>query len=220
MLIFKYKPEDAPREIKRKNIKIKGKIFYLVEVLPEDLEKKEVKKLIKAFKGRILHDEKINADIFKNGELFNSRDYFNKSLISALANMIECQKDLENICIKSKKFQCYPQLYGLLRVSKKLTLVTEECAHTREFIENAFNGMGAVVCRFDETPPRCFDVFIDLDKTDDNSKNIISVKGLGCCLYPDIKYFSHKTDEIAMLIQLGVSEKTAYAVFMNEEDFL
>jgi len=193
--VFKKNRGLKNNELNRYSINVKGKTAIVLELSEKDLEYDEVLTLLQIYKGRVLvPSEYANIELLKDF-LYNPNEYYQRALLSSLINQMKTvNRDWKNICIKTEKFSLFKEFYELVRISKKVTFLTEPNAYTERLIRDCYYEYGAIVSvKIDEEKHK-FDVSLDLDKIDDKGKLMINVKDRDFLLYPDVRYFENQTE--------------------------
>lgn len=213
---FKKHRKNNNNKINRYSINVNGKNVLVLELTEKDLLKEDVRALLKIYKGRVLMPEK-----YKNFEgvkeyLYSPKEYYQRALISSLVNQIKTvNKDWKNICIRTENFEPLKELYELVRISKKVTIIGENNLHTEKFSKDCYYEYGAIVSVKREISGLKYDVFLNLDEVDNSGKLMINVNTKDFILYPDTRYFESCT-EYQKLVAFCLDYNTICSVFSNK----
>lgn len=203
---------ETPEDIKRYSVEVKGKKVLVLELTEKDLDKEDVITLLKMYKGRVLvSEDNINYELLKE-YLFDPKAYFQRAVLSSLKNQIRTvNKEWKNICIKIDDFSPFTELFELVKISKKVTFITQKNPTTNKFLNDCYYEFGAMVSVKGECSSEN-DVFLDLDKIDGNGKLMINVKGKSFLLYPDTTYFTGD-EEYKKLVNFNIHHNLICAAF-------
>ncbi len=205
----------TPEPINRYSITVNGKTVLVLELTEKLLESEDVIKLLKVYKGRVLISEKDKSRDFIKAYLFNPKEYYQRAILSSLINQMKTvSKDWKNICIILDDFSPFKEFYEIVKISKRVNLVTKQNPNVIKFINNCYYEFGAVVTVKGECVSQN-DVCIDLDKVDDGGKLMLNVKGRDFILYPDSTYFE-KSEEYQKLIPFEIAHNIICAAFSNK----
>ena len=213
---FKKHRKNNNNKINRYSINVNGKNVLVLELTEKDLLKEDVLALLKIYKGRVLVSEKYkNSDGLKE-YLYSPKEYYQRALISSLVNQIKTiNKEWKNICIRTENFEPFKELYELVRISKKVTIIGENNLHTEKFSKDCYYEYGAIVSVKKEISVLKYDVFLNLDEVDNSGKLMINVNTKDFILYPDTRYFESCT-EYQKLIPFGLEHNDICSVFSNK----
>ncbi len=182
-------------QINRYTINVSGKNVVVLELSEKNLENEDVATILRVYNNRVLVEEKYKRNKILVNYLFNPKAYYQRAVLSSLTNQIKTlNKDWQNICVKLKFFLPFNEFFSLVKISKNVTVITDESNLTDMFLNRCFCEYGAVVKLKNECATTDFDVFLDLDAIDNKGKVMIEVKGKTFLLYPDNTYFSNDAE--------------------------
>lgn len=207
--IFKDKPKDAKALIRYTDY-FNSKPFYILEIERDYLNSERIQKLLSAYKGRIVLNEKIPQELFE-GYLFNATDYFLRALLSSLANKIKFEKNIRSICIKYYKVLICEEIFELVKIVRNFHYEVEADDKTEMFKNECFARYGTFVSVGWCNTVECFDIYIDLSQMSEDGKCEIYFKGKRGLLYPDNSYFE-VDDNVRKLLKYGVDKKIGRAI--------
>ncbi len=213
---FKKNSVSKNNELNRYSVNVNGKTAIVLELTEKDLQYDEVLTLLQIYKGRVLVPSKYaNIELLKDF-IYNPNEYYQRALLSSLVNQIKTvNRDWKNICIKTEKFSLFKEFYELVRISKKVTFLTEPNAYTERLIRDCYYEYGAIVSVKNEASAQEKDVFLDLEAIDKNGKLMINIKGKEFLLYPDMRYFEN-CSEYQKLLPFNIEHNIICAVFSNK----
>lgn len=200
--------------INRYSININTSNLTVIELPPSELNNPDVKKLINIHKGEILLSEISLKNAIPEEYLFNPKPYFNKALLSSLSKqMIFLKEKYQSVCIVYPDFEPHTSMLEIVRYARSFTLITKQNLLTENFKEDCFYNYGAIIS-VKETEPEInrYDIYADFNKTEDNAKLMLYLKGLPTLLNADPDYFQYKS-ELDVITSYGIDNKTAYAAF-------
>lgn len=201
-------------EVERYSINVNGKNVIVLELNSNSLLREDVVTLLNIYKGRVLVAEK-NKQLFKE-YLYIPKEYYKRAILSSLVNQAKTvNKAWQKICIKTESFTVSDEYYEIVRLSKKVTLITQLNPLTESFINDCYYKYGAVVGIKDDADISVFDVFLDLDEIDDSGKLMINVQGKEYLLYPDATYFS-TCEEYQKLQPFNIEHNIVCSVFSDK----
>ena len=213
---FQKRRKNNNNKIKRYSINVNGKNVLVLELTEKDLVEEDVLALLKIYKGMVLVPEK-----YKNSErlkeyLYSPKEYYHRALISSLVNQIKSvNKDWKNICIRTESFMAHKELYELVRISKKVTIIGESNLQSEKFTKDCYYEYGAIVSVKKDNSGLKYDVFLNLDEVDNSGKLMINVNTKDFILYPDTRYFESCT-EYQKLVAFCLDYNTICSVFSNK----
>ena len=213
---FKKNRKNKNNKINRYSINVNSKNVLVLELTEKDLHKEDVLALLKIYKGRVLVSEKYkNFEMLKE-YLYSPKEYYQRALISSLVNQIKSvNKDWMNICIQTENFMPHKELYELVRISKKVTIIADNNSYTEKFCKDCYYEYGAIVSVKKEKSTLRYDVFLNLDEVDNSGKLMINVNTKNFILYPDTRYFE-SCMEYQKLIPFGLEHNDICSVFSNK----
>ncbi len=203
-------------KINRYSININGKNVLVLELREKDLLREDVLTLLKVYKDRVLVSEKYkNFEMLKE-YIYSPKEYYQRALISSLVNQMKTvNKDWKNICIKTERFLPFKELYELVRISKKVTIIAENNSYTEKFSKDCYYEYGAIISVKKDDSKLRNDAYLDLDKVDDSGKLMINVNTKDFILYPDARYFEI-CPEYEKLLSFDIEHNIICAVFSNK----
>lgn len=192
---FFYRKRLNNDTLNRYSIIVKGKSVSVLELNEEMLKNESVQMLLKMYKGRALASGKYkNYDELKD-YLFSPKLYYQRALLSSLVNQISrVNKDWENICIKTSEFFPFKELYELVRITKRVTIIGESNCYTDKFLKDCYYQYGAIVSVRNDCLEKANCVFIDLDGVDNSRRLIINAYSKAFTLYSDVRYFEESEE--------------------------
>lgn len=181
--------------LNRYSIIVKGKSVSVLELNEAVLNNENVQMLLKMYKGRILVSESYkNYDELKD-YLFNPKLYYQRALLSSLLNQIRrVNKEWENICVKTSEFFPFKELYKLVKITKKVTIIGESNCYTDKFLKDCYYQYGAIVYVRNDNLDWENCVFVDLDSVDNCRKLTINAYSKSFTLFSDIRYFEESEE--------------------------
>ena len=206
---FKNKPKDRKVFIRYTDY-FNSKPFYILEIERDYLNSERIQKLLSAYKGRIVLNEKIPRELFE-GYLFNATEYFLRALLSSLANKIRFEKNIQSICIKYSKVLICEEIFELVKIVRNFHYEVEYDDKTEMFKNECFARYGTFVSVGWYNTVGFFDIYIDLSQMSDDIKCEIYFKGKRGLLYPDYSYFE-VDDNVRKLLKYGVDKKIGCAI--------
>ena len=201
--------------LERYSINVNGKNAIVLELTEDDLSNSDVLTLLKIYKGRVLASVEYVCKENIKEYLFDPVDYYKRALISSLINQLKTiNRDWMSVSIKTKCFKPFKELYELVRISKAITIITDNNASTHKFLNECYNEYGAIVSVDKECYKRDA-VFMNLDEIDNKGKLMISVKGREFLLYPDNRYFENSV-EYQKLSKYNIEHSIICAAFSDK----
>ena len=213
----------VPKSRKQKNdtlnrysVIVNGKNISVLELTRKELKSDDVQMLLKIYKGRVLTSEKYKNDDELKEHLYSPKLYYQRALISSLVNQIKAaNKEWKNICIKTDSFEPFKELYELVIITKRVSIITEESAYTRAFIKDCYYKYGAIVSVKGDASIIENDVFVNLNEIDNGGRVMINVNSKDFILYPDARYFE-SCDEYQKLLPFGLEYNIICSVFSEK----
>lgn len=206
---------EKKNEIRRYSIIVNGKNVVVLELTEKDLENEDVLTILKVYKSRVLVSARYAEKGILNEYLYNPNEYYKRALLSSFVNQVKTvNKDWKNILIKTHDFKPFREFYDIVRLSKKVTILTEATAYTESFIKACYYEYGAIVNVSDDGKIKS-DVFLDLDKIDKSGKLMINVKGKDFLLYPDTSFFEN-SEEYQKLNMYNIDYNIMCAAFSDK----
>ena len=203
-------------EIKRYSLNVNNKNVIILKITEKGLKEDDVSTLLKIYKGKVLVSGKYMEKEDLKEYLYSPKEYYQRALISSLTNQIKTvNKDWKNVTIKIENFKPTKELYELVRISKNITLITESNFNTEKFLNNCYYEYGAIVSMKNKNTSTQDDVFIDLNKIDNNGKLMINAKGKEFLLYPDARYFE-KSSEYQKLAPYNIEYSLICSAFSDK----
>lgn len=178
-------------EAVRYNIKVNGDVHTVVELSETMLHDEKVKRLLNAFRGRIIVPEKYAGNPVFDGLLFDDTPYKCMAAVSSLISYVKnssCKN--MSVCIRVAGDAAFGILGELLPHIKSLSVVCGQNAASSDFARMCYHTYGVKPHLYSELPEDEFDVFADFTSFDKNCKSIITVQGKTAVLYPDPFYFA------------------------------
>lgn len=195
---------------------IDNKPFYIIEIERNYLNSERIQKLLSAYNGRIVLNENLPQELFKD-YLFNATDYFLRALLSSLVNKIKYEKDIKSICIKYDKILVCEEVFKLVKNVRNVHYTVENDNKTEIFKKECFNRYGTFINIGEIDDFNCFDVYIDLSQFTADGKCEIYFKGKRGLLYPDCSFFD-VNDNVRKLLKYGVNRRIACAICEVKND--
>ena len=233
MLILKFNCENEVKEKRRKrfisksqkqknetlnrySVNVNGKNVSVLELTRKDLKSEDVQTLLKIYKGRVLVPEKYKNDDELKELMFSPKPYYQRALISSLVNQIKAvNKEWKNICIKTDCFEPFKELYELVKITKRVSIITVENACTQAFVKDCYYKYGAIVSVKENSSVIPTDVFVNLNEVDNSGRLMINVNSKDFILYPDARYFD-SCDEYQKLLSFGLEHNVICSVFSEK----
>ncbi len=200
--------------INRYSVNINTSNLTVIELPPSELNNPDVKKLININKGEILLSEDVLKNTIPEEYLFNPKTYFNKALLSSLSKqMLFLKENYQSVCIIYPDFEPQTSMLEIVRYARTFTLITKQTPLTEKFKEECFYNYGAIIS-VKETEPEInkYDIYADFNKTDENAKLMLYLRGLSTLLNADPDYFQYKSG-LDVITSYGIDNKTACAAF-------
>lgn len=202
--------------INRYSINVNGKNVLVLELTEKDIIEEDVLALLKIYKGRVLVSEKYKNSEMVKEYLYSPKEYYQRALISSLVNQIKTvNKDWKSVCIRTECFVPFKELYQLVKISKKVTIIGENNIYTEKFSKDCYYEYGAIVLVKKENSELKYDVFMDLDEVDNSGKLMINVNAKDFILYSDTRYFESCT-EYQKLLPFYLEHNTICSAFSNK----
>lgn len=203
-------------ETKRYSFNVNGRNVIILEITEKDLKREDVRTLLRIYRGRVL----VSSDYCDNdllGEfVFSPKEYYQRALLSSLCRQIKTvNKDWKNICVKIKCFLPFREFYELVKLSKTVTVITENNAYTDKFLNECYYEYGAVVSFKNEIIAPKSDVYLNLDEIDEKGKLMINMNGRECILYSDADYFDG-CPEYQKLYQFNIEHNVICSAFSDK----
>lgn len=215
--IFRKKDIEKNNGLKRNSINVNGRNVIVLEITEKDLKKEDVLTLLKIYKGRVLIPEKYRETDMLTEYLYSPKEYYQRAILSSFANQIKSiNKEWKNIVIKTDSFTPFREFYEIVRLSKKVTLITGANTNTEKFLNDCYYEYGAIVYLKKEFALTVInDVYLDLDKIEPNGKLMINVNGKDFLLYPDTTYFENQP-EYQKLVQYNIDQNLICSAFSDK----
>ena len=102
-----------------------------------------------------------------------------------------------------------------VRISKAVTIVTDNNIFTEKFAKDCFYEYGSIVNIKKENSTQINDIFLDFNQIDNNGKLMINVKGKDFLLYPDTRYFDNCV-EYQKLLPYNIEHNVICSAFSNK----
>ncbi len=207
---------ESQEIIKRYSVDINGKDVVVLELSEHKLNSEDALMLLKIYKGRVLvSEEKKDLSVLQQ-YLFSPKEYYKRAILSSLINQIKCMNnEWKNICIKTELFSYFKELLEVVRISKKVILLTKANSETDRFLNDCYYEYGSVVTVKEENDCIKYDVFLDLDEIDDKGRLMITVKDKNFLMYPDISYFESNV-EYQKLLPFSINHNEICAAFSDK----
>lgn len=213
-----YRKKEFKRadDLKRYSVNVNGKTVIVLELTEKDLQSVDVLTLLKIYRGRVLVTSKyVNNECLRE-YIFSSKEYYQRALLSSLINQIKTvNKDWMNICIKIEDFLPFKELYKLVKITKKVTIITADSVLTDKFIKECYYEYGSIVSLKNEKTSQTSDVFLNLDEIDNNGRLMINVRGREYLLYSDTSYFESCL-EYQKLSKYNIEHNIICSAFSNK----
>ena len=204
------------RSLNRYSFKVNGKNVVVLELTKNDLESEDVQTLLKIYKGRVLVSENYREEEALQEFLYNPEEYYQRAILSSFFNQVRAvNKEWNDICIKVGNFSPFKELYEIVRISKRVTILTERNGCTEKFSRDCYYRYGAIVSVIKEMPERKTDVYLNLDEIEITGKLMIKVKDKDFILYPDTRYFDNSS-EYQKLLPYNIEHKIICSVFSDK----
>ncbi len=189
---------------------INNKPFYVIEVSKNCLCSDNMKRLLTAYKGRVLINENLPQEQFIQ-YLYDATEYFVRALLSSLLNRIKYEKNIESICIKYNSILICDEVFEIVKSVRNVHFIVNEDIETQIFKDECFERYGTFVKTGECNCIGGFDIYIDISEMTADGKCEIFFKGIKGILYPDITFFE-ANDSVKKLLKYGVNKKIACAI--------
>ena len=213
---FRRKKESVKEsEFNRYSINVNGKTVLVLELKENELACEDVKTLLKIYKGKVLVSKEHKNNQHLKGYLFEPGEYYKRAVLSSLKNQIRTvNRDWKFISVKINDFSPFKELYEIVKISKRVNLITQKNAQTIKFANDCYNQYGSIISINGEAFAGN-EIFLDLDKTDSNGKLMISVKDKDFLLYADNNYFQAE-EEFKKLVPFNLEHNIICAAFSKK----
>ncbi len=226
MLVIKdlfddFEIEDKKRKILKRSRKpiqnfirytdyINNKPFYIIEVSKNFLCSENMQKLLSAYKGCILINEKLPKEPFWE-YLFDANEYFLRALLSSLSNRVKYDKTIKSICIKNDTILICDEVFEIIKKVRNVHFIVSKDLQTDSFQEECLKRYGTFIKIGECSCFNEFDIYIDLSQMTADGKCEIFLNGKRGLLYPDSSFFE-ANDTVKKLLAYGVDKKIACAI--------
>ena len=202
-------------ELKRYSLNINGRNVIVLELTEGDLHNEDVLKLLRIYKGRVLTSIEKQINSILKEYTFNPKEYYQRALLSSLINQMKSvNKGWRTVSLKLEEFYPHKELYELVKISKRVNIITIENALTDKFAKECYYEYGAIIT-FRECDSFKYDVYLNLDEIDSNGRLMINAGGRDCLLYSDMKYFEDCT-EYQKLNQFNIDHNIICSAFSDQ----
>lgn len=214
-LFSKKKLSNSKSEFKRYSLNVNGKNAIVLDLTEKDLHNDDILMLLKIYKGRVLVSTEYQNNSILNDYIFNPREYYQRALLSSLINQMKTvNKEWKTVCLKIESFNSSTELYELVKISKRVNIITNQNALTDSFTKACYYEYGAVITFKDITTDK-FDVFLNLDEIDDRGRLMINAGSKEYLLYSAMKYFEF-CSEYQKLSQYNIEHNIICSAFSGQ----
>lgn len=189
---FRKKGLENNNELKRYSVNVNGVNVIVLELTENDLNNEDVLTFLKIYKGKVLVPENYKRKESLKEYLYLPDEYYQRALLSSLINQIKTvNREWKSVAVKTVDFTPHKEIYELVRLTKSVTLITQNNLYTEKFLKDCYYEYGAIVNVKNQNLSMKNDVYLDLNEIDNNGKLMINAKGKEFLLYPDTKYFEN-----------------------------